>query len=324
VSSDAQGTPFDLGEVVRRVHFSYRPEGDGWTAGDGTWSARATEAGLTFTPRHALEPVPSVGPAGRRAEPESAPRVLTGKPVTFGPPVLSRGGSRLDLPAARGTVTQEGSLAWSRGEVEEQLHNSEAGVEQRLRFAREPRGEGALRLRVPVRGLPLVGETASGVHFADDTGLGVRYGEAAWTDASGKRTELRARAVEGAVELQVPTELLSSSSFPATLALGVSPEFGLDTPVTNPGAGIQNEPRVASNGTDYLVVWQDTRNEPNEDIYGVRVSASGTLLDPTGILISADINQQMNPAVAFDGTNYFVVWEDGRSANGIHMERSGQ
>ena len=29
VSSEGQGTPFDLGEVVRRVHFAYRADGDG-------------------------------------------------------------------------------------------------------------------------------------------------------------------------------------------------------------------------------------------------------------------------------------------------------
>ena len=307
VSSEGQGTPFDLGEVVRRVHFAYRADGDGWTASDGTWSARATAGGLTFTPRHCLKPAP-----------ESAEHVLTGRPVTFGTPVLSRGGSPLELPAGRGTVSQEGSLAWARGEVEEQLHNSEAGVEQRLRFTRAPRGEGALSLRVPVRGLPLVAETDSGVHFADETGLGVRYGGATWTDGSGKSTPLRARAVEGAVELQVPAELLSASSFPALLAVGVGPEIGLDQPVTHPGSGIQTQPEVASNGTDYLVVWEDERNGPNADIYGARVSAAGVLLDPLGFAISTEDNSQENPALIFDGTNYFVVWEDGR-AGGIHI-----
>ena len=321
VSSEGQGTPFDLGEVVRRVHFAYRADGDGWTASDGTWSARATAEGLTFTPRHSLKPAPRAShpePRTRRAAPEPAEHVLTGRPVTFGTPVLSRGGSALELPAARGTVSQEGSLAWARGEVEQQLHNSEAGVEQRLRFTRAPRGDGALSLRVPVSGLPLVAETASGVHFADEAGLGVRYGGATWTEASGKSTPLRARAVEGAVELRVPAELLHGSSFPALLAVGVGPEIGLDQPVTTPGSGSQTQPEVASNGTDYLVVWEDERNGPSADIYGARVSAAGVLLDPLGFAISTEDNSQENPAVIFDGTNYFVVWEDGRGS-GVHI-----
>ena len=45
-------------------------------------------------------------------------------------------------------------------------------------------GEGDLLLRVPVKGLRFAGETAQGVHFADASGLGVRYSHAAWTDAA--------------------------------------------------------------------------------------------------------------------------------------------
>jgi hypothetical protein len=319
VSPDTQGTPFDLGEVVRRVHFAYRPDGEGWTAGHGTWSARATSEELTLTPRHALEEMLDPSLEARRPERGSAPHVLQGTPVTFGTAVLSRGGSQLNSPAARGAVSPEGSLAWSRGELEEELHNSEDGVEQRLRFGREPQGQGALTLRVPVKGLPFAGETPRGVHFADEAGLGVRYGDASWTDASGKRTELRVRSQQGEVELQVPAELLAGSTFPATLAVGVSPEFGLDMPVTNPGGGRQTEPAVATDGTDFLVVWTDDRNGGSTDLYGTIVSATGLVLNPLGIAISTAVNQQENPAVAFDGTNYLVVWEDGRRASGVDI-----
>ncbi|MDY7229175.1 Ig-like domain-containing protein [Hyalangium rubrum] len=310
VSPEAPGTPFDLGEVIRRAHFAYRPEGNGWTAGHGTWSARATAQGLTITPRHALEP----------AAQASAPRILKGTPITFGAPVLSRGERQLERAAPKGTVREDGSLALTWGEVEERLENSEDGITQSLRFTREPRGEGALRLRMPVSGLGFAGETPRGAHFADETGLGVRHGDATWTDASGRRTELRTRAVEGGVEFQVPAALLTGSSFPSTLAFNISPEFGLDLPVLNPGAGTQREPAVASNGTDYLVVWTDTRNEEGtSDLYATRVSASGDVLDPLGIDLTPTTNAQSNAAVVFDGTNYFVVWQDGRRGSGTDI-----
>ena len=79
-------------------------------------------------------------------------------------------------------------------------------------------------------------------------------------------------------------------------------------------ANYQGTPAVAWNGTDFLVVWQDTRSNPSSyDIYGARVSAAGSVLDPAGIPISTAANNQIAPAVAWNGTDFLVVWEDYRS-----------
>ena len=74
--------------------------------------------------------------------------------------------------------------------------------------------------------------------------------------------------------------------------------------------GWQSYPSVAFDGSDYFVVWQDSRGWRGYDIYGARIGVSGTVLDPSGIVISAKPHRELHPSVAFDGVNYLVVWED--------------
>ena len=76
----------------------------------------------------------------------------------------------------------------------------------------------------------------------------------------------------------------------------------------------QYRPSVSSDGTNFLVTWYDQRTG-NYDIYGARIDNDGTVLDTAGIVISDATNSQYYPRVAFDGTNYFVVWYDYRSGN---------
>jgi MYXO-CTERM domain-containing protein len=74
-------------------------------------------------------------------------------------------------------------------------------------------------------------------------------------------------------------------------------------------------PAVAFDGTNYLVAWQDQRNLPNDDIYAIRVSGSGAILDTAAILVSGAAGAQRLPAAAYDGQNFWVVWQDARSGD---------
>ncbi len=83
------------------------------------------------------------------------------------------------------------------------------------------------------------------------------------------------------------------------------------------GAGVElaSEPYVgrigvASNGSDYLVVWDDYF----EDVYARRVSSAGVLQDSAKLVVSKGDGAQSAPSVASNGTDYLVAWQDNRTA----------
>jgi hypothetical protein len=76
--------------------------------------------------------------------------------------------------------------------------------------------------------------------------------------------------------------------------------------------GTQADPEVAAGDQCYLVVWRDERNDWFE-IFGARIDLEGDVLDPDGFIIYSGIGWAESPQVAWDGSNFFVVWTDDRS-----------
>jgi hypothetical protein len=77
-----------------------------------------------------------------------------------------------------------------------------------------------------------------------------------------------------------------------------------------PGENSERPARVAFDGTNYLLVWEDTRGDDAPDIYCARADAEGVLLDESGVLVAGGAGPQTDPEVSFDGDNYLVVWKD--------------
>jgi hypothetical protein len=95
------------------------------------------------------------------------------------------------------------------------------------------------------------------------------------------------------------------------------PGFLLDTVVNCiPAPDDQGTPAVAFDGTNFLVVWVDDP-DIRSDILCSRVGLDGTVLDRSGIVVSAAPGTKEAPAVAFDGTDFFVVWQ--HSVNGPYI-----
>jgi hypothetical protein len=86
---------------------------------------------------------------------------------------------------------------------------------------------------------------------------------------------------------------------------------------------LKESPKVVFGGGLFFLVWQDIRNGVDWNVYGSRISADGTVQDPNGFLISGGVHNQAYPRVAWDGTNFNVVWQDARSGSAyeVYMAR---
>jgi len=84
-------------------------------------------------------------------------------------------------------------------------------------------------------------------------------------------------------------------------------------------------PRTASDGTYFLVVYDETVTSTDHDIIGARVTNSGDILEYLNIETSS--NDDRVPAVAFNGTNYLVVYQETNGAEhnimGVLVSPSG-
>jgi len=121
-----------------------------------------------------------------------------------------------------------------------------------------------------------------------------------------KRDQYSAVGISTRGDHRLPTEVLLRQD-----------EFLIDTNIVHVSAAAdQKHPAVAFDGTNYLVVWHDQRNGSGvRDIFGARVSQDGVVLDPSGIAISIETSGAAVPSIAFDGTNYLVVWQDYRNGS---------
>ncbi len=117
-----------------------------------------------------------------------------------------------------------------------------------------------------------------------------------WTDYRGASPDIYAQRVNGSGAVQWTGN-----------GVGVST-----------AAGTQQYPDLIANGSGgAVVVWEDGRNiaVTNTDIYGARVTSTGTVSDPGGIAICTNAALQYNATLSPFGTGGAIVsWSDQRTA----------
>lgn len=100
-----------------------------------------------------------------------------------------------------------------------------------------------------------------------------------------------------------------ASAAPAAKAIAVGAAKAVTS--ARPGSG-HSHVDVAWNGTYFFVVWQEAPATGFSRIYGARVTAAGTVLDPNGILLSDASNtfdSFERPTVAGAPGRFLIAWE---------------
>ncbi len=88
--------------------------------------------------------------------------------------------------------------------------------------------------------------------------------------------------------------------------------------------GSSDWPDVVWTGTEYAMVWEDSRAGPtNGDLYFMRFDASGTRLG-NEVQLTTDATRQAYPILKWSGQGYGVAWTDWRDGNReIYFRRLG-
>lgn len=89
--------------------------------------------------------------------------------------------------------------------------------------------------------------------------------------------------------------------------------------------GRRFSPVAAFDGTNHLVLWEDSRVTGNfTDLYAARVSPAGTVLDPSGIAVTPRGGGQERARLVFAGTHFLVVWMEVGDIRGARISAAGQ
>ncbi|MGA9520690.1 MAG: Ig-like domain-containing protein, partial [Myxococcaceae bacterium] len=126
-----------------------------------------------------------------------------------------------------------------------------------------------------------------------------------WNRPQTNEYEIRGARVDGSLTLLAPSPIEVSA-----------------------GANRELSPAVATDGTNFMVVWRDLRADTQGDIWGARVGPTGALLDPAGIPIASGPAAQERPSIAWGGSHFLVVWQEAGATpaseiRSIRVSRSG-
>lgn len=317
---DHAALPLDLGSVMRRAHFRFHPQGDAFVSPQARIDANGalTIGGLELaTQGNGGRPTAAkdggVDIARDRCVTEHAAGTDGGIEQSWTFECAPASGDIVIRVATSGlafTSSDEHGLRFGN-----MRYGTATWIDARgTRTTVQPAWDnGTITLRVPA---DVVHDSAFPATLDPLVGDAIAIDKPFVVTASSTQDHA-AVAFNGANYLVVWDDLRSGSY--DVFGARIDPATGLVLPTDIDGIAIstgiasQQLPSIASNGADFFVVWQDTRTGPAK-IYGARVTGAGVVTDANGIALGGGPAAQSSPSVAWDGTNYFVVWEDTRNA----------
>jgi hypothetical protein len=306
-SEQSTQTGIDVGAVIETVRHRVAPVGGRpgiLRAEDRVYRADFDESGVAVTLRSHRSRRPPTEATQFEAEPALRVRTV----------VASRGGTSFPISPARWRPHGNEARRTLATGLSERVSARAGELGWNFLLASPPNGSGALRIEADLETAGAPTRLGRGWRLPLPQARSLRLGELAVRDAGGGELYRSAPgATQRRVMLEVPARVLTRARYPLTLDVIVSPEYPVsEQVVSGPAPSFQQFPALDYDGTNYLIVWQDYRSgEP--DIYGARVTPTGTVLDGAGIAISTAPGGQIQPSLAFDGTNYLVTWSDART-----------
>jgi MYXO-CTERM domain-containing protein len=84
-------------------------------------------------------------------------------------------------------------------------------------------------------------------------------------------------------------------------------------------------PAISTGGGSTLIAWEDLRRGQS-DIFGARLAADGTVLDPGGVALSTAAGPKHFPTAAWTGSAHLLLWETwppGSAVVGVYVGSDG-
>lgn len=225
------------------------------------------------------------------------------------------GDERVEFTSAPTVKAADDAVCYYYGDILSESYTSlPKGIAQCWVIDRRPRSPGDITIEATMRSPHQVTSSLSGLEFLSKHGRRVlSYGAVTVIDSRGRTCGSMPEVHDGTLTITIPGDYLETAEFPILVDPVVGPEAPV-CPSFGPAPMNQENVKIAASPYGYLAVWQDNRGTRGIDIFGCRISPTGEVLDLMSIAVSAVDGDQVDPAVAWNGREYLVVWSDARDS----------